>query len=128
MDNNFYKRLARAEAMTNSIRADSLEVLNTAYRNAVKSEDAETAAELARKIRNRLLDSSDKEMTLDRLELDASTPTKFISSIAKIFNGEWAKYRQALRDIPQQQGFPFDVKFPAPPTNDKADIENQVHI
>lgn len=27
----------------------------------------------------------------------------------------WQTYRQALRDIPLQQGFPFDVIFPTPP-------------
>ena len=28
---------------------------------------------------------------------------------------EWAIYRQALRDIPSQAGFPTDVQFPAAP-------------
>lgn len=28
---------------------------------------------------------------------------------------QWAHYRQALRDIPQQPGFPFEVDFPARP-------------
>ena len=27
----------------------------------------------------------------------------------------WAAYRQALRDIPQQSGFPSDVVWPVPP-------------
>ena len=27
----------------------------------------------------------------------------------------WAVYRQALRDVPQQPGFPADVAWPAPP-------------
>jgi len=27
----------------------------------------------------------------------------------------WETYRQALRDIPQQAGFPFDVVWPTPP-------------
>jgi len=27
----------------------------------------------------------------------------------------WAEYRQALRDIPQQEGFPFNVVFPEQP-------------
>lgn len=29
---------------------------------------------------------------------------------------EWKDYRQALRDIPQQQGFPFVVNYPEKPT------------
>ncbi len=28
----------------------------------------------------------------------------------------WATYRQALRDITTQPGFPFDIVWPAPPT------------
>jgi hypothetical protein len=28
---------------------------------------------------------------------------------------KWTAYRQALRDITQQSGFPFDVTFPTPP-------------
>lgn len=27
----------------------------------------------------------------------------------------WAVYRQELRDIPQQSGYPFNVVFPTPP-------------
>ena len=27
----------------------------------------------------------------------------------------WLDYRQALRDIPQQKGFPFDVVWPEKP-------------
>jgi hypothetical protein len=28
----------------------------------------------------------------------------------------WAAYRQALRDVPQQPGFPAEVDWPVPPT------------
>lgn len=28
----------------------------------------------------------------------------------------WATYRQALRDIPEQAGFPADIIWPTPPT------------
>ena len=28
---------------------------------------------------------------------------------------QWKEYRQALRDIPQQEGFPFNVVFPTRP-------------
>jgi hypothetical protein len=27
----------------------------------------------------------------------------------------WAQYRQALRDVPQQAGFPFEIAWPTPP-------------
>lgn len=29
----------------------------------------------------------------------------------------WAAYRQALRDVPQQEGFPHSVAWPKLPTN-----------
>nr|DAT00194.1 MAG TPA: tail assembly chaperone protein [Caudoviricetes sp.] len=29
--------------------------------------------------------------------------------------GQWAIYRQRLRDIPQQEGFPFNVVWPTKP-------------
>jgi len=28
----------------------------------------------------------------------------------------WAEYRQALRDVPSQSGFPEDIQWPTPPT------------
>ena len=28
---------------------------------------------------------------------------------------EWAEYRQALRDVPEQEGFPFNVTWPQEP-------------
>jgi hypothetical protein len=30
---------------------------------------------------------------------------------------EWVDYRQALRDVPDQTGFPYDVQWPEVPTN-----------
>jgi hypothetical protein len=50
--------------------------------------------------RNRLLQSSDWTQLAD-----ASIPNK----------QEWAAYRQALRDIPEQAGFPFEVNWPTQP-------------
>ena len=101
MNNNFYKRLAQVEATTAATKAELEETLK--------------AAALARKIRNKLLDNSDSQMTLDRLGLDTSTATKFIHSLTNIFTGAWATYRQALRDLPEQGGFPFNIEFPTPP-------------
>ena len=115
---NIYKQIARVEAMANVQKAEMMEVLQKAYENACADRDEEAAAEFARKIRNKLLNDSDKEMTLDRLKLDASSATKFIASLTTIFSGAWAKYRQALRDLPEQSGFPFNVEFPKQPDED----------
>ena len=115
MDNNLYKRLARAEAMTDAARAELDESLKTAYAAACKEGDTQSAAALARKIRKKMLDASDAQMSLDRLGLDTSSPIKFIASLAEIFSGDWAKYRQSLRDLTEQEGFPLNVTFPAAP-------------
>lgn len=115
MQNNLYKRLAQIEAMAAAHKAELEEVLRRAYNLACEEQNAEDAAMLARKLRNKLLDASDKEMSMDRLGLDISTATKFIASLGKIFTGGWAKYRQALRDLPEQEGFPFNIVFPTPP-------------
>ena len=115
MEQNVYKRLARAEAMANLQKSQLPEVLENAYQAACASGDEQAAADAARALRNRLLDLSDKEMSLDRLGLDTSSTFAFITSLGKIFSGEWAVYRQALRDIPQQEGFPFNVTFPVVP-------------
>lgn len=115
MQNDFYKRLARAETAAQAQKAELMETLQKAYENACQEQDAESAAELLRKIRNKLLDSSDKEMSLDRLGLDTSSASRFIASLTKIFSGAWAQYRQELRDITKQEGFPFNVTFPTPP-------------
>ncbi len=121
MQENIYKRLARVEAMVNAQKAEMEEILMNAYNSACDSGDEEEAAELARRIRNKLLDASDKQMSLDRLGLDTSSATKFISSLSQIFSGEWAKYRQALRDIPEQEGFPFNVEFPTSPDSEEVE-------
>lgn len=121
MQKDLYKRLARVEAMANAQKAELMETLWRMYEIACSQQDAQQAAALVRKIRNRLLDNTDKEMSLDRLGLDTSSAATFIASLIRIFNGDWARYRQALRDITKQAGFPFAVTFPTPPGGDAAD-------
>lgn len=121
MQKDLYKRLARVEAMANAQKAELMETLWRMYETACSQQDAQQAAALVRKIRNRLLDNTDKEMSLDRLGLDTSSAAKFIASLIRIFNGDWARYRQALRDITKQAGFPFAVTFPTPPGGEAAD-------
>ena len=119
MKNNYHKRLAQVEALAAATKAELEETLKAAYATACEEKNEEEAAALVRKIRNKLLDNSDAQMSLDRLGLDTSTATKFIASLSKIFTGAWAKYRQALRDLPTQAGFPFNVTFPTPPDSEE---------
>jgi hypothetical protein len=94
-------RLARMEAMCAQLRAEMDDVQMTAYEAAVQAQDEDRAAELARLIRNKMLTASDKYASVDRPTDDA-----------------WITYRQALRDLPDQEGFPFDVTFPTAPTTE----------
>lgn len=61
--------------------------------------DEKKAEAEVRAKRNELLAESDAMMVEDR-------PTD---------KEAWATYRQALRDITKQAGFPYDVEFPAKP-------------
>lgn len=80
------------------------------------------AAEEVRAKRNELLKETDKEMCLDRLNIkfpkelsmtNILTGLKeFFDGFSSISNGKIAKYRQALRDVPQQEGFPYNIKWP----------------
>lgn len=99
---------------------------------AKNKEYNELAAEVRAK-RNELLKESDQYMCLDRMNIDTSdeeitivTVTKiavaFFKSIFKILKGNYAKYRQELRDITTQPGFPYNVEFPKEPnTNDESE-------
>ena len=117
------ERIARIEAICEKIRNAEIDVQESVLRDAIAAEDEELAASITRTIRNKLLDNSDKEMSLDRLGLDTSSAAKFIASLGKIFTGEWAKYRQLLRDLPEQEGFPFNIEFPTPPDSEEATNE-----
>ena len=39
----------------------------------------------------------------------------FFDNLKEVLNGDWAEYRQALRDITKQSGFPYNVEFPKKP-------------
>lgn len=119
IQNNDALRLARMEAICNKLRSEMDDVMLKGYEQAVESGDEERAAEMARKIRNHMLDKSDAQMSLDRIGLDTSSTTSFLASLKHIFDNEWANYRQHLRDIPTQEGFPFNIDWGVAPGDDK---------
>lgn len=41
--------------------------------------------------------------------------TDWMALIDTTLTTEWAEYRQALRDVPDQEGFPFEVEWPVEP-------------
>ena len=124
IQSNDQMRLARMEAICNQIKSEMEDVMQRAYEQAVADNDADRAAEMARKIRNRMLDKSDAQMSLDRVGLDTSTTTKFLASLKNLFDNDWAAYRQHLRDITAQEGFPFNIDWGVSP--DKTTNETEV--
>ena len=114
-------RLARMEAVTAQLRAEMDDVVQNAYNQAVEDHDEARAAELARMIRNRMLEQSDKEFSFDRLLPDAPSGTSFtawlgwLKELAGVASNDWAVYRKALRDLTDQEGFPFNIVWPVPP-------------
>lgn len=87
----------------------STQVNATAFKMSDEFENlliqAETDKEAARvrAKRNALLDESDKEVMPDRKDEQAKS------------DDAWVKYRKALRDVPEQKGFPFEVEWPVKP-------------
>ena len=125
MKSDFYKRISRAEAIADAQKAELMETLQTAYEAACADQNEDAAADLARKIRNKLLADSDSRMALDRLGISVpsgSTFTawlSFLRGLGEVLLGSWASYRQQLRDLTQQPGFPFDIIFPTPPDSEE---------
>ena len=64
------------------------------------------AAKQARAARNRILSKQVDVIAGNALRWAALTPEK---------QAEWAEYRQALLDVPQQSGFPHEISWPTPP-------------
>ena len=124
IQSNEQKRLARIEAMTEKLRSEMDDVLKVAYDKAVESGDEDSAAELARRIRNNLLSKSDKECAFDRILPDAPSGVSFtdwiswLKSLAAIRSEAWGAYRQSLRDLTKQSGFPFSIDWPVAPKQD----------
>lgn len=131
MQENIYKRLAQAEAMAAAQKAETMEVLQAAYKRACEELNEEDAAAFARKIRDKLLNKTDSRVALDRFNISVPSGTSFtawlsfLKSLGEIITGAWAIYRQALRDLPEQEGFPFNVTFPTPPEIENSGSEGE---
>lgn len=114
-------RMARMEAVCEQLRSEMDDVLENAYATAVAERDEDRAAELARRIRNKLLDASDRHCTFDRILPEAPAGSgiadwiAWLKTLAGVAGNAWGVYRQALRDLPAQEGFPFDIEWPKRP-------------
>lgn len=70
-------------------------------KNAKQSEYSELATKIREK-RDKLLDATDKFTIIDY-------------PISENSKQEVLEYRQKLRDLPEQEGFPYDIKWPEKP-------------
>ena len=52
----------------------------------------------------------------NRDQLISNTDWTQASDIPQSTKDKWASYRQLLRDVPQQEGFPFNIVWPEKPT------------
>lgn len=86
-----------ADEYTHKVSADT--EVTPQLIDAIKEADRIVTAKKIREERNKLLQDSDNQMVSDR-------PTD---------KEAWAAYRQALRDLTEQPGFPYDVAFPVVP-------------
>lgn len=124
IQNNNTLRISRLETICEGITGQMNDVIKEAYEKAVENKDEELAASLARELRDNLLKESDSRVAFDRFDIKVpsgssfSSWLSFLKSLGKILTSDWSKYRQELRDLPQQPGFPFDIKFPSIPTED----------
>lgn len=71
-----------------------------AWAALVKQRDYDAAAAAVRAERDRLIGDTDWTVLAD----------------AKTTKTDWKTYRQKLRDVPEQAGFPYAVEWPVPPT------------
>lgn len=113
-------KLNYSQSLLDRLKNNYEEMLEQARKTAYSA-----AAENVRQIRNKLLNESDKEVALDRYTFEFPTEitmTNIIQCLMSLFQtfrnikeNNWSKYRQELRDITKQEGFPYDVKFPEKP-------------
>lgn len=93
--------LAEEPLGQNWVESDVAAIGNVYKNNQFISPDPDPDAETTRvrNERNALLTESDWTQVAD----------------APVDQAAWAEYRQALRDIPQQEGFPWAVEWPTQP-------------
>lgn len=91
-----------ATEYSTQVNALKFEITDEFVAKLIEAETDKAATEI-REIRDKLLAESDKEVLPDRT---TKTSSEFKA---------WAEYRQELRDITEQKGFPFAVEWPKKP-------------
>lgn len=119
-------KTARREKAAEIQAAQQMENMHRALNDAVERGDMDSAQDIARAIRNKLLEEVDAHGSIFRAGLDVPEGTTFSSwlgffkQLGQYLCGEWAKYRQALLDVPQQEEFPANIVWPKMPKDESA--------
>lgn len=115
---------ARREKAAEIQAAQQLENMRTALASAVELGDMDSAQDIARNIRNKLLQEVDAHGSIFRAGLDVPEGTTFsawlgfFKQLGQYLRSDWAKYRKALLDVPQQEGFPASIVWPEMPKDE----------
>jgi len=75
-----------------------------------------TAAQHEAAYRQRINDAAAKQAREERNKILSNTDWTQLAD-SPVDPQLWTTYRQALRDVPAQQGFPWDITWPIEPTN-----------
>ena len=94
----------RLNALKGYLTSRQKDVIFENYKKAVEAEDEASASDLARQYRDCLLAECD---FWDNVSYRSRKSAEKVEA--------WDNYRNALRDIPEQTGFPFDIDFPLSP-------------
>lgn len=88
--------------MVTALPAGGISTNPDAWAALVRQHDYAAAAAAVRAERDKLIAATDWTVLGD----------------AKTVKADWKAYRQALRDVPEQAGFPYAVKWPTPPVEE----------
>lgn len=103
------------QTIINQYKSTLLSTLEQSYQNACDKLNYYDALNLALKIRDKKLEETDKYIAIDNLSIDSSSIDALLQSFQALSNNPWIKYRAELRNIENQEGFPFNIQFPIPP-------------
>ena len=96
----------------NTIVVDALNVFPNLIDAAVGGSAGDTWNGTAIVKKPRDVEAEKVSVRNQRDSLIAATDWTQLPDVPQAIKSQWALYRQALRDVPQQAGFPFNVVWP----------------
>jgi len=103
LNEQIMQRLCKVEQEIGSLRAAMHDNIDRSLAAAVEAGDKDGADVFAKLRRRYLLEETDNYALTDRAEMSEAMAT----------------YRQALRDITNQEGFPLDIVWPVHPDDEQ---------